>query len=265
MIQKRQIFIAAVAAIFLSSSLLSCINQENEVELTEAETSVAFSLTGNPGSFEAVYLDIRQVEVVTEGKEAKLFTPFRPGVYDMKKFSNGRDTLLLTALLSTNKISRIRLILGSDNSVRKEGNLYALNMPSVEESVVELNINENFAINTNNTIWLNFNAEKSIIKNSGSEYHFKPMIRAYTRTTDGRISGYVGPLESEPVVYLTNGTETFSTTPDFNGYYLITGVPGGNYSLNFNPGNLTYSDTTINNIQVSYGDPVAVGDINLKQ
>jgi len=81
----------------------------------------------------------------------------------------------------------------------------------------------------------------------------KPVIRAYSSVTDGRIKGYVLPSIAAVTVYVSDGVNVYSAIPAPDGYFLFTGLPSGNYDVTFDAALTTYQDITLNGIQVTYG------------
>lgn len=245
-------------------TLFACKKDKTPAATTTQKASVSMYLTDDPAEYDAVLIDIAQVEVKMEGSESVYFTPLRPGIYDLLKFRNGIDTLLVKTDMNPGKISQIRLILGPNNSVIENGVEYKLNTPSAQESGLKLNLHETFEAGTTYQLWIDFDAGKSIVKTGNGKYNLKPVIRAYTTATDGRISGYVLPGAAFATVYVTNGVDTYSAIPDEHGYYLITGLPEGIYTVTFDASILTYQDIIKTNVSVSYGKTTDLGTVVLQ-
>jgi hypothetical protein len=168
-----------------------------------------------------------------EGHEAVQLAPFRPGMYDILKFRNGMDTLLLRGTVPVGKVNQIRLILGEGNTVVVDGVAEPLTTPSAQESGLKLNLNETFVAGGAYDIWIDFDAAKSIHQTGNGKYMLKPVIRAYSAATDGRIKGAVLPVAALTTVYVSNGVDTYSAIPGPDGYFLITGLPAGTYNVTY--------------------------------
>lgn len=233
-------------------------NDDNDVNDSKKAT-VRFHLTDGPADYDAVYIDIRQIEVTMEGSAAVNYTPVRPGVYDLLKFRNGLDTLLLNASLPAGKIGQIRLILGENNSVVVDGETKPLNTPSAQESGLKLNLQQELAAGAAYDVWIDFDAGKSIVETGNGKYNLKPVIRAYSSLTDGRIEGYVLPAAAMTTVYATMGTEVYSAIPNASGYFMFVGLPNGNYTITYDAAVSLYVDLTLNNINVTYGQTTNLG------
>lgn len=226
---------------------------------------VTVRLTDGPAAYDHVYIDIQKVEVTMEGSSAVNIAPVRPGIYDILDFRNGLDTLLFRANLPAGKVGQIRLILGTNNSVVANGVSYPLNTPSAQESGLKLNLHESFEANGAYTIWIDFDAAKSIVVTGNGSYKLKPVIRAYSETTNGQIKGYVLPLTAGATVYAASGTDTLSAIPaSADGYFKISGIPAGTYKVWVNPAaGSTLLPFAKTGIQVVYGTQVDLGTITL--
>ena len=234
-------------------------SDDNNNSNTSGSARVAVRLTDDPASYDALWLDVQQVSIISETGVTTNLTPARPGLYNLLALRNGIDTLLVTAPVPAGTISQIRLILGGNNSIVVNGTSYPLNTPSAQESGLKLNLHETIQDGGSYTFWLDFDAAKSIVQTGNGQYKLKPVIRAYTALTDGRISGYVLPLASLTTVYAINGTDTFSAIPAANGYFQINGLPAATYQVVYDASAVGFTDVTVNNVQVSFGTTVNLG------
>ena len=263
---NKKIFSGLIIGVILSMIFASCGKENKNTEPnTEQTANVSFYLTDDPAEYDAVYIDIQQVEVTMEGRAAVALHPVRPGIYNLLDFRNGLDTLLLRADLPPGKISQVRLILGSNNSVVVNGQSHPLNTPSAQESGLKLNLHEEFAAGGSYVVWIDFDAGKSIVETGSGKYNLKPVIRAYSQQTDGRIKGYVLPGAALVTVYASNGTDTYAAIPAGDGYYMFVGLPEGTYAVTFDASAALYLDVILNNVVVTYGKTTDLGTTVLVQ
>lgn len=247
----------------MTTLLFSCGKKDDTPQAQTA--SVAVRLTDGPADYDAIYLDIKEMEIKVDNHTPNTFVPFRPGLYDILKFRNGIDTLLLRADIPAGKISQIRLILGDNNSIIVNGVAHPLETPSGQTSGIKLNLHETFVAGMAYDIWIDFDASKSILQTGNGDYKLKPVIRAFSSTTNGIIEGIVLPLAALPVVYAINGTDTFSAIPDpAHANFQIRGLPSGTYTIYIEAGNPTYTGKWINDVTVTYGQIADVGQIILQ-
>lgn len=243
----------------------ACNKKADPTTSNTKNASVNFHLTDGPANYDAVYIDIQQVEVTMEGRAAVTLAPIRPGVYNLLDFRNGVDTLLMRTELPAGKISQVRLILGSNNSVVVDGQVHALNTPSAQESGLKLNLKQEFLEGGSYDVWIDFDAGKSIHETGNGKFQLKPVIRAYSSITDGRIKGYVKPANADVTVYATNGVETYSAIPAEDGFYMFTGLTEGSYDVTYDAAVVLFLDVTVKNVVVGYGQTINLGTTVLIQ
>lgn len=238
--------------LLLTVLLGSCAKNDGDGSDNGGTAKVDIRLTDGPAHYDAIWLDIREVVIITD-KGQTSFELIRPGLYNLLTLKNGVDELLISAPVPVGTISQIRLILGNNNSIIVDGNTYPLNTPSAQESGLKLNLHETLVPGRSYVFWLDFDAGKSIVQTGNGQYKLKPVIRAYTGVTNGRIEGYVLPAASMTTVYATRGSETYTAIPAANGYYRFSGLPSGTYEIYFDAEAAGFLDVTLPNIQVSYG------------
>jgi len=252
-----------MAITLLASSLAFTSCNKDDDNNDGAKARLGIRLTDGPADYDAIYLDIRQVEIITDANANVVLTPYRPGIYDLLRLRNGIDTLLLNADIAPGTISQIRLILGTENSIVVNGVAHALNTPSAQESGLKLNIHETLVAGRSYEIFLDFDAAKSILLTGNGEYKLKPVIRAFTAETNGRIKGSVFPASALIIVYAESGAETYSAIPNADGFFQFTGLQEGSYKLTFDADVPVYNDVVKTNVAVNYGVSTDIGVVTL--
>jgi len=256
-------------AVLASGSLLflSC-NKNNSSSSGSGHLQVM--LTDGPASYDAVYIDIQKVEVNVSSDSGtnsgwQTVPILRPGVYNLLKFKNGIDTLLAAADLPAGKLSQMRLVLGNNNSVVIDGQSYPLKTPSAQQSGLKLNIHSTLTADIVYRLWIDFDANRSIVTTGNGGFLLKPVIRTYTEAIGGSIKGIVLPSAAKPQVWATLGTDTLMALPDsVTGYYFFGGVNTGSYNLLFHARDSTYKDTTFV-VAVSTGAVTNAGTVILSK
>jgi len=261
---KRNL-IYPMVLMFAAMLLFASCSKDNNNNNSSGSAQVNMHLTDGPSSvYDHVYIDIQQVVVTMNSGASVTLNPIRPGVYDILQFRNGLDTLLMQASLPAGTISQMRLVLGSNNSVVVGGTSYPLSTPSASESGLKLNIDQTFAANGSYDIWIDFDAAKSIVLTGSGTYKLKPVIRAYSATTNGSIKGYVLPLTSMSTVYAIDGTDTMAAIPNSaDGFFEIRGMASGTYTVMIQPGIAGLSVYSQTGVNVSYGMITDIGTITL--
>jgi hypothetical protein len=160
----------------------------------------------------------------------------RAGMYNIMDFTNGNSALLTSAEFPVGKISQIRLVLGSGNTlVLRDGTVKPLNTPSAQQSGLKLKIDAELKRDVTYQLLLDFDVAKSIVARGNGDFNLKPVIRTITTAVAGGIRGTVTPAEARPLVLAirTSATpnDTLSTTADAAGAYLIRSMPAGTYRV----------------------------------
>src|SRR5882672_7535890 len=136
--------------------LLSCHKEKSDSNIPVGQQRVRIRLSDNPVNFDAVNVDIQQVVVQIipdscrgrgdrNGNDCFDDDEFRcsvwdtldirPGVYNLLTLSNGTDTLLATGLTLEGRINKIKLVLGTNNSVVIDSVSYPLTLWNNNQTV----------------------------------------------------------------------------------------------------------------------------------
>lgn len=232
----------------------------------ESRSRLEVRLTDSPGDYEEVNIDIQGVEIHrAEGKQDNGWVALdaEAGVYNLLTLTNGLDTLLGSAELPSGRISQIRLILGTNNSVKLDGNVYPLEVPSGQQSGLKVNVQTQMSPGVSYVITLDFDAARSIVTTGAGSYKLKPVIRAITEATSGAIKGNVVPVEAMPAVFALDGADTVATTfADSLGFFLLRAVPPGTYKVTFDP-KPGYTATQVDDVAVTVGNVTDLGQIQI--
>ena len=226
--------------------------------------------------FDKVLLDIQKLEIkVEDGGVDSLGGWFdlniTPGVFDILRFRNGIDTVFAIGNIPTGrKLQKIRMTLGQNNSVEKDGKSFPLRIKDKENEVIAKldDTNVEFTAPDQFMFWIDFDAGRSIqIDNSGSGngngFRLRPQIRIFTRNRSGSIEGRVVPAEAQPIILAINGTDTTTAKPEREGEFKIVGLKAGNYSLLIDATANDYKDTLISNLVIRGNEDTKTGTIQL--
>src|SRR5258708_1936289 len=187
-----------------------------------------------------------------------------PGVYDLLKLRNGVDTLLALGQFPSGKILKVRITLGSDNTIYTDSvTHYPLEVFGPNPYfTINVRREDVSAVSSNDfKLWLDFNLSRSIFFWSG-QFLLKPYITVFNDVDAAKIEGKVLPEGASPLVTAFNTADTLYAIPNDDGKYLFRGVHTGTYSINFK-GHDGYQDTTISNIVVDSLKEVEVPTITL--
>ncbi|HYC28550.1 MAG TPA: DUF4382 domain-containing protein, partial [Chitinophagaceae bacterium] len=223
-------------------------------------------------TFDKVFIDLQKLEIKVEDDGVDSlggwFTlNIRPGVYDILKFRNGLDTLFATGAIPANrKLQKLRLTLGNNNSVEKDGKTFPLALHNDRPEVIARldATNVEFIQPDQFQFWLDFDAGRSIREHHG-QFELESQVRIFTKKTAGRIEGKVLPNEAQAVVLAINGTDTASARPENNGEFKFIGLQTGTYQLFIDATANSYRDSVINNVHVTGGEDTKIGTITLRK
>jgi uncharacterized protein DUF4382 len=187
-----------------------------------------------------------------------------PGVYNLMDLRNGTDTLLATGDYPTGKVLKVKITLGSNNTIYTDSTTYYPLEVFGPNPYFIINVGrQNVDVVDNNDfkLWLDFNLSRSVFFWDGT-FLLSPYVVAFNDVTYSKLQGQVLPYGVSPLVTAISGADTLYAIPNWNGTYQIRGVPTGTYSINFK-GNDGYQDTTISNIVVDSMKVVQVPTITL--
>jgi Domain of unknown function (DUF4382) len=275
---KNLIRFTAAALLMASFILYSCQKEANSsiTDISKPHGVTIYLTDHQTPIFDSVFIDLQKLEVKLEDDTLPsggwVNLNIRAGVYNILRFRNGLDTLFATGTLPNARVRKIRLTLGTQNSVMKDGVRSSLRLHDNDREVIADLSAASFEITTSGQVlfWIDFDASRSIqVDNSGSGnnngYRLKSHIKIFTRGNSGEIEGKVLPRAADALVMAINGTDTTSAIPeDDDGEFKIVGLRAGTYKVLID-GQNGYLDTTINNVIVRNREDTHLPTITLHQ
>jgi hypothetical protein len=269
---------------------VACQKQIDEPITNSDSTKLSIYLTDDPCNFDSLFVDIRYVEVKIDTSKRHRdddhhgdddddgdddhhhhdsygfwdTLSINAGVYNILKLRNGLDTLLASGNIPAGKIRKIRITLGTNNSIVVGGVSKPLTLLSGSNNYVYVKIHkddEDDDIQNQSAIWLDFDVCKSI-KLIGGQYYLKPFLKTFSNKKTGRVEGKVFPRAAIPFVQIFNATDSGFAIPENDGKYKIKGLKTGVYKIKFY-GHNGYFDTTVSNINVQRNRETEVQTITL--
>lgn len=242
-----------ITAAILCFSISAC-NKDNKGAGT---SHLNVRMTDAPGQYDAVYVDVQQIEITGSGGNAVMLNT-HAGIYDLLALSNGVDTLLASGDLEAGTVSQIRLILGPNNTVVTGGVSYPLSTPSAEQSGLKLQVHQTLEPGVTYAILLDFDANQSIVEQGNGGYKLKPVIKTIDVAVSGAIRGSIAPIGALVVVTATSNGVSYSSVTNASGQFLLSGLPSGNYDITLTPA-LPALPVTITGVTVTTGVTTDVG------
>lgn len=223
------------------------------------QARVNFYLVDAPADYDEVWIEVLALRVKSDHEDSEMTEEddtWNEITYEGSRYINlldltgGNSLLLGSEDFPEGEIDQIRLILGEDNYLIKDGVRSELMTPSAQQSGLKIKVDQEVEAGNSYDLVIDFDAAKSIVVagNSGNII-LKPVLRAYLEQSQG-IRGQVLPLEAKPVQVTVsgNGTEV-STFTDDAGNYIIQGIDPGTYTVTFTPNEL-YNPATITDVVV---------------
>jgi hypothetical protein len=268
-------------------------SSDSNPNIPKGQSQVSVYMMDGPADYTKVLIDIRQVavEIDTASKQNDSdhddqwddnycgehrtkenssviwdTLSITPGVYDLLQLRNGADTLLASGLYASGKILKIKVTLGSDNTIYTDSSThYPLEVfgPSPAFTINVSRTNVQNVSNNEFKVWLDFNLGRSIFFWSGT-FYLKPYFVVFNDMVSAKVQGTVLPPGAGALVTGISGTDTIYAVPFGNGQYQFRGVPAGTWSFNFK-GSHGYQDTTITNVAVDSMKTVKLPTITLHQ
>jgi hypothetical protein len=185
-----------------------------------------------------------------------------PGKLNLLNYVNGKDSLIASDSIQSGRLSQIRLILGSNNSVKIGDAVYPLATPSAQQSGLKLNVDTTLVPGVLYNLVLDFDSGQSIVMTGNGTFQLKPVIRVINNAISGSISGSISNTSALPAaINASNSSGSFSTMTDDQGKFLIRGVPAGKYTITITP-KPGFQESTINDVNVTTGNKTDIGSTN---
>ena len=243
--------------------LLSCSSNDG------FQSTLHVKLVDAPADYEAVNIEILSVSINygSENEESG-WTDLETnsGIYNLLDLTAGNEVLLVSNEVPSATISQIRLLLGDNNSVVVDGEIFSLITPSGQQSGVKLNLHQSFEEGLDYTIVLDFDAARSVVDNP-VKYILKPVIRASMEALNGAIKGIVNPSDANAVIYAIQEEDIVASTyPNEEGMFMLRGIEEGVYTVSIDlPDDGLFVDEVIEDVNVNIGEITDLETINLEE
>lgn len=255
------------------------------------DSAVAVFLTDGPGDFDAVNIDIQKVEVKVDKDEKNkrddnrnrmdddkddhmkrkddfgewIDLGFAQKIIDVLSLRNGIETQLGTAKIDAGTVRKIRITLGTNNTVVKAGVTSDLLLVNETSNFLYIKLFDNHRERGNRNdvkVWVDFDIASSIVEANG-KFYLKPVLRPFCNANFGEIEGKILPLDAKAVVRVSNGAGFNAVAlPSREGEFKVRGLTDGTYTVTVE-GLAPYKSQTIRNVVVKKGEDTKIGTITL--
>ena len=255
---------------------------------------VSVFLTDGPGEFDSVFIDIQKVEVKIDNDSLYkndddrckddddrdddqkrkddygewVNISFTPAIIDVLGLRNGVETKLGDANIATGTVRKIRITLGTQNRVVKNGVSSTLELRNETKNFLYIKLydkhRQRLSDSTSVSVWVDFDVANSIYEKNG-KFYLKPVLRPFNNKNFGEVESKVLPLAAKAVVRITNGAGFNGVAlPNREGEFKLRGLEPGTYTVTVQ-GLPPYVDKVISNIVVTKGKETELGVITLTQ
>jgi len=218
-------------------------------------------LTDGPGDFEAVNLDIQKVEVKLDNDDKHkkddrfgdndddkddhtkkkddfgewVDLAYTPAVVDVLKLRNGVEKMLADGNV-TGTVRKIRITLGTNNTVVKGGVTSTLNLINETNNFLYIKLNDEHrerGAGNGLKVWVDFDIANSISEVNG-KFYLRPVLRPFCNANFAEAEGRVLPEGIKPTVTFSNALGFNSVAiPAPNGEFKIRGLKEGTYTVTY--------------------------------
>ena len=174
-IMKKNILPLAIAAISILG-FASCSKSDND-----SPSTLQVRMTDAPTALEQVNVDIQSVTIKYRDDDNDpnlnwVTLNTTAGIYNLLALQNGVDTLLASGNVPERQIKEIRLILGPNNTVKNNGTVFPLTIPSGGESGLKIKFSKKLTAGLN-PLLIDFDAAMSVSQNGTGAYMLRPVIK----------------------------------------------------------------------------------------
>lgn len=286
-----------LVSIFL---IFGCQKEVNESTVPEGQQRIRIRLSDSPVNFDAVNVDIRRVEVFVVPDSCRSGRPgddddddddepgghhdddgdddddnrcgvwdtldIRPGIYNLLTLSNGVDTILATGFTIAGEIKKLRLTLGTANSVVIDSVVYPLTLWNNHNRITIKIKGEDIEEITPGDLqlWLDFDAGRSIVRISNNRFVLKPYLRIWVPAQTAALKGKILPDRADAVVSAISNGDTLVAFPNEDGRFKIRGLRGITADVFINATSNGYRDTTLFAVPLQRGRETDIGTIQLR-
>lgn len=243
----------------------------NPTETSSGKGSIRMYLVDSPTSLDAIVICVARVEVHKAGNDESpgSWSVINDSVryFNLLELQNGASAVLGDTSLPAGLYTQIRLVLLDSNYVKGAGIQDSMKLTISSGLQTGLKLYHSFEIESGNLyeLYLDFNADKSLVISGNGGYELKPTVRVSPVVTSGTISGIVLPKEAEPKIWTLVGEDTVSTDADPDGYFKLMAIPGGEtYTVHITPKEGTnYEEKVIGDVKVWAQEDTYIGKITL--
>jgi hypothetical protein len=164
-----KLFKSVLASVLVLSVVFIACKKESRT------STLHVRLTDAPAEWEEVNIDLKEVKVNFDNDTAGWISlPTKDTIYNLLDLQNGLDTLIAQGTVPSTTLNEIRLVLGDNNTIKSNGQVYPLTIPSGSSSGLKIKVRRKLNADLE-TIVLDFDAGASV-KEEQNGYKLRPVI-----------------------------------------------------------------------------------------
>ncbi|MGX7667362.1 DUF4382 domain-containing protein [Flavobacterium pedocola] len=260
----KKYLLGLLAFASISAVSISCSDNDD----TEGTSRVTVRMTDAPGDYDEVNVEVVDVMIKSSSDTGESgwisIGNINPGVYNLLDLTGGINVMLADNSVPSGFLGQIRLVLGDDNTVVKDGVSYPLNTPSAQQSGLKLQINQDLEAGVAYNFLLDFDVAHSVVVEAGGSgnYNLHPVIRVTTEASSGAIKGNVAPLGIQVEASVQVGDATVTAFTNEAGEFQLNGIPAGTYTVTLTPEATSgLAVLTVENVVVVNGQVTDLGNL----
>jgi len=227
-----------VGAMFIF--MVSCFSEREPT--VDGNARIEVYLIDAPADYQEVWVEVLGVEFLPHGagENSNEWIMMDYEAEDQRinllELTGGNSLLLGKIEVPAGVISQLRMILGDNNYLVKDGNQIPLTTPSAQQSGLKVTIDRTLSTGATHEVVIDFDVKTSIVRAGQSgQYILAPRLRILPEEY-AIIDGVVLPLDARPVsVVAVTGQDSIGTFVDTNGYFKIRGLSEATYTIIVTP------------------------------
>lgn len=240
---------SALAAVMAIAMLVFTACEKNDMNGVQQSTPETFTvkMTDSPADYQGLEIEITSVQAYNQNTGWVVLNS-DSRIVSVLDLTNGKEmTLVDKEEVQSGNYSKLKIVYGDQNQLQMDASLLLginimgmtvvngiayihLNWDTPKETVI--NIDQEVSDENGAEVLLDFNAAQSVEKEN-DHYTIEPVIYEVKDRNTG-VHGQVTGVTSALVV-LTDGTDSWSTYIDANGYFMFRGMEEGDYDMVVKP------------------------------
>ena len=222
----------------------------------------------------AVHITLDRVEAHVNNEWVPITVT--PQTYDLMDLVQN-EAIIGTATLLAGRYNQVRLFV-SNATVTDAAGTHPVTISSADQTGIKVNVNYDIHPNEITTILLDFNVEKSIVKQGNGQYRMQPVIPAVVKVLSGTITGTVtsggSPVSGATVraIYTAGpsypvGTEVNTNMSLSDGAFKVWALLPGTYTVSASftdPATTVTRTATVTGVMVQANQNTSAGTLDLQ-